>query len=54
MENCRGCRIGSRCLIDNYIAEKCPCRICLVKVVCEEACEGFDAFCETRNKLVKD
>ncbi len=48
--NCKGCHtymhddIFCSSLIMNN-ADKCPCRICLVKVVCVKACDEYRSFC---------
>ena len=53
MKCCEGCRSKSFCrfleacykTIENKRdIDKCPCSICLVKVVCNEQCEEFRAF----------
>ncbi len=46
--DCKGCLgIDHDCYYDSYIEElKCPCTICLIKVVCNEACNSFDEFTE--------
>lgn len=53
LEGCRGCRLYHglyaeyKCLTREYTHEKfteCPCRICLVKVTCHNACEIFIEF----------
>jgi len=42
MKNCRGCnrRYKSTCPISGYIRE-CPCKECLVKLMCIIDCERF-------------
>lgn len=45
MEECKGCLSESTCIfVDNYEKHaigKCPCRICLIKGVCREACSDY-------------
>ncbi len=51
-KDCDGCAVKNLCY-DNYINEvyeihfkdgvhKCPCKICLVKMICSEICEAYD------------
>ena len=49
--NCKGCFMQDRhtssfirTLTDSDI---CPCSTCLVKVLCEETCEAYEAFCDS-------
>jgi hypothetical protein len=46
MENCKGCPgVLHHCLfIDHSKRFKCPCFICIVKVICEGTCDDFDDF----------
>lgn len=43
MEDCKGCRIMNFCKATYNIKdfEECPCRICLIKVMCEETCNLY-------------
>jgi len=49
-ENCDGCVIfkdGKRCSLVNIGKDKdCPCRICLVKVMCGYSCKEYDIYVE--------
>lgn len=59
MENCKGCfthtyahnscpqRFANR-------FDKCPCRICLVKGVCDDPCEEYEAFSDAPYKIGPD
>lgn len=43
MTNCKGCRIANLCkemIVASKIKE-CPCRICLIKGMCQVSCEDF-------------
>jgi hypothetical protein len=49
MENCKGCHTYnhltiscSASIINN--SDKCPCRICLIKTVCNKACGEYRIF----------
>ncbi len=50
MENCKGCHYSSSgcvCLLTNRkinTLNKCPCGICLVKMICRLGCEEFTIF----------
>jgi len=45
--NCDGCYYGTKgcaCLDYHLHLNKCPCRICLVKMICSSGCEEFITF----------
>lgn len=45
MINCKGCLIGNLCGYKSVAkTKKCPCRMCLIKVVCKTACEEYTQF----------
>lgn len=50
MENCKGCYgcyLEDRrrvCFLLGQIDEECPCSMCLVKVICSEACKPYYKF----------
>ena len=53
MENCKGCLTKSSGIECSYIGYKgkkgtvrCPCRICLIKMVCQNICELYEDFSE--------
>ncbi len=50
IENCNGCTTEPAC--DNIFKDKdrinCPCRICLVKVMCGDSCEEYGEFWHVR------
>jgi hypothetical protein len=59
IEKCEGCLVG--CVYSNAYgfrtipkeaAAKCPCRICIVKMICSNGCEEYNKFrredCEWR------
>jgi hypothetical protein len=54
--NCKGCIAESYphdCACDGE-ADKCPCAICIVKVVCKQICEEYeDAFEEWKNVVTR-
>ena len=56
MENCKGCNYdirGCGCLnynLPTHILDKCPCRICLVKMICELGCKEFITFYRVESK----
>ena len=39
--DCKGCDIAPNCTVNDDKAEICPCRICIVKGLCEEACDDY-------------
>ena len=45
---CKGCHVKEFCNVPNlygvYVAEECPCNICLIKGVCNHGCEDYDEF----------
>ncbi len=47
---CKGCTMyenDTHCIIiENKKDGKCPCKNCLVKVVCEYSCEEYDEYIE--------
>jgi hypothetical protein len=65
MENCKGCLYydnketlkSFRCIfsgvgysVDSIKIKGCPCRICLVKVICNRRCEDFMIYFKTFDK----
>jgi hypothetical protein len=46
MENCKGClgELEDCSFIDHSKRFKCPCFICIVKVMCEGICDDFSDF----------
>lgn len=45
MENCKGCLIEGLCGYKHVAkTKKCPCGMCLIKVVCKTACEEYTQF----------
>jgi len=58
-KNCEGCNLNFikyRCLIkyDHDLISKCPCRNCLVKMVCETICEDRVKLYESFSKSTRD
>lgn len=49
-EGCKGCFSFENNICEiltlgfRYSAEKCPCKECLIKVVCEDGCENYYKF----------
>ena len=47
-ENCDGCVMikdkGWCTIVANKKDNDCPCRTCLVKVMCENACKEYDIY----------
>ena len=48
-KGCEGCHyssVGCVCLTPHKIntLDKCPCRICIVKMMCRKGCEEFMTF----------
>lgn len=44
-KQCIGCGdYENECIIKYIEKGECPCRICLVKTMCEDACEEFILF----------
>jgi hypothetical protein len=45
LKDCEGCtmfHMGIDCkVLEMFKAQECPCRDCLIKVVCEEGCDKF-------------
>ena len=45
LDSCRGCYMYEHAVeckyVDKFLAELCPCKECLVKIMCEESCEKF-------------
>lgn len=49
MEDCKGCRTFMSAYVkcSSMLANKgseCPCKICLIKGVCNTACEEYETF----------
>ncbi len=42
--DCEGCVTVVRCKYTQKDHDKCPCRICLIKVMCEKICEEYLQF----------
>ena len=47
IDNCKGCELYDAC--DGYHpmklnSEKCPCSICLIKMICNKSCGEFIFF----------
>jgi hypothetical protein len=39
---CKGCVFDGGCLIqENLLDEECPCKTCIVKVMCSGICDNF-------------
>jgi len=43
MKNCEGCYIQISCVHIKY-SEACPCIMCIVKMICREACDERVVF----------
>lgn len=61
MENCKGClSLRWNCYCMGYVGKlKCPCAICLIKIVCTDPCDDFKSFSsehmkERYDKLIED
>jgi len=39
MENVKG-----TCVIEDREISRCPCLICIIKMICNETCEEFETF----------
>jgi hypothetical protein len=61
MESCEGCLI--KCthyaaytaeLISKAVIIKCPCSICLIKMVCNKGCDEFNAYIEVGIDRIRD
>lgn len=51
MDTCKGCTMSMNCVIRNKAPieiKRCPCRICLVKVMCtndyDDTCDAYSNF----------
>ncbi len=45
MEECKGCFTRLLCKrIKRYESYNCPCKICLLKMICNVPCEEYDTF----------
>lgn len=62
MSDCKGCQIG-RCFFETIsckhkiameFIERCPCQICLVKVMCRESCDLFDPLADELSKIIQE
>ena len=46
--NCKGCNAKNTCNNASFITEearvKCPCSVCLIKVICNNICGNFNDF----------
>lgn len=53
-ETCEGCTMFEKnewCYIVKHGREKnCPCRACLIKVMCYASCDEYNEYVENRNK----
>ncbi len=48
MDNCKGCEVfstdGNDCIFRSFrcwSVKKCPCRECLIKMMCKDPCEPY-------------
>lgn len=46
LNSCKGCFMYEHAIeckyVDKFLAELCPCRECLVKIMCEMSCKDFN------------
>jgi hypothetical protein len=51
-DSCKGCFMYEHAIeckyVDKFLAELCPCRECLVKIMCEMSCEDFNKIENTQ------
>lgn len=55
-EHCKGCRDVPTCpfeFISDELVLSCPCGICLIKGMCQTACDIYDQFSECNAEGVK-
>ena len=47
INDCKGCNLYKACYVfkDN---SKCPCSVCLIKMICKQDCAEFTKFRELR------
>jgi hypothetical protein len=49
--NCKGCTTKNTCDNTNFITEgariKCPCKVCLIKGICNSICGNFNNFIDS-------
>jgi len=58
MSNCDGCRIEKRpthcipkqCAKIKHIKNNCPCKQCIIKIVCNNVCETFKSYINNLEK----
>jgi hypothetical protein len=43
-ETCKSCHIFSECEISDYFFDECPCGKCLVKPICQVACDEWRKY----------
>lgn len=46
-KECDGCQTAANCYITNDHSGLCPCRNCLIKVVCKQGCLIFNDFVDS-------
>lgn len=40
-KKCSGCFTIKKCTLSNVQKQDCPCRECLLKVICDKSCEAY-------------
>ncbi len=45
---CKGCDAAQFCKVNDSKAKICPCRICIIKMICEDPCEDYEKWQHTK------
>jgi hypothetical protein len=48
MDSCIGCAVNGDCSLQHYgsaAMHRCPCRTCILKMMCHDSCEKFSSHC---------
>lgn len=47
--DCKGCITILGCYVE--VKEECPCRSCIVKMICDESCQPYNDFVESAGEI---
>ncbi len=61
MTECKGCltkcthhRAYKAGFISGTVITKCPCTICVIKMVCNDRCKDFDIYIKTELRILEE
>lgn len=58
LDSCKGCFMYEHAIeckyVDKFLAELCPCKECLVKIMCELSCKCFNEIDNVQQGRLND